>query len=221
MTQQQTKPGFWAHATALVDPPASIGDGTKVWHFAHVMAGARIGAGCSLGQNVFVGARGVIGDRCKIQNNVSVYDDVVLGDDVFVGPSAVFTNVVNPRAFVVRKDEYRRTEVEDGVSIGANATIVCGYRLGAYCFVAAGAVVARDVAPYALVAGVPARRIGWICKCGVSLGKPKKARPLGCAACGAAYDVFGKGADQRIAPAAVAAPQDEPGEKKRKKKKRK
>jgi UDP-2-acetamido-3-amino-2,3-dideoxy-glucuronate N-acetyltransferase len=204
MTQAQTKTGFWAHATALVDPPATIGDGTKVWHFAHVMSGAKVGAGCSLGQNVFVGARGVIGDRCKIQNNVSVYDDVVLGNDVFVGPSAVFTNVVNPRAFVVRKDEYRRTDVEDGASIGANATIVCGYRLGAYCFVAAGAVVARDVLPYALVAGVPAKRIGWICKCGVTLPKPskgKKKKTLTCEACGERYAVSGKGDKQRLDPA--------------------
>jgi UDP-2-acetamido-3-amino-2,3-dideoxy-glucuronate N-acetyltransferase len=200
MTQEPSKPGYWAHATALVDPPATIGDGTKVWHFSHVMSGARIGAGCSLGQNTFVGSRGVIGDRCKIQNNVSVYDDVVLGNDVFVGPSAVFTNVINPRAFVARKDEYKRTEVEDGASIGANATIVCGYRLGAYCFVAAGAVVASDVAPYALVVGVPARRIGWICKCGVTLGKPKKASTLTCKACGARYAISGKGNKRRIAP---------------------
>jgi UDP-2-acetamido-3-amino-2,3-dideoxy-glucuronate N-acetyltransferase len=206
MTQDPPRPGFWAHATALIDPPATIGDGTKVWHFAHVMSGAKIGAGCSLGQNAFVGARGVIGDRCKIQNNVSVYDDVVLGNDVFVGPSAVFTNVVNPRAFVVRKDEYRRTEVEDGASIGANATIVCGHRLGAYCFVAAGAVVAADVAPYALVAGVPARRIGWICRCGVTLTKAKKKAALTCAACGSRYKVSGKGKQRRLDPAPDKAP---------------
>jgi UDP-2-acetamido-3-amino-2,3-dideoxy-glucuronate N-acetyltransferase len=213
MTQDTAKP-FWAHATALVDPPATIGDGTKIWHFAHVMSGARIGEHCSLGQNAFVGARGVVGDRCKIQNNVSIYDEVVLGNDVFVGPSAVFTNVANPRAFVVRKDEYRRTEVEDGASIGANATIVCGYRLGAYCLVAAGAVVAADVAPYALVAGVPARRIGWICKCGVTLprpkakakGKGKKAKKLACEACGSRYALAGKGKDRRLSPIA------EPGE---------
>jgi UDP-2-acetamido-3-amino-2,3-dideoxy-glucuronate N-acetyltransferase len=201
MTQDPGKPGYWAHATALVDLPATIGDGTKVWHFSHVMSGARIGAGCSLGQNTFVGSRGVIGDRCRIQNNVSVYDDVVLGNDVFVGPSAVFTNVINPRAFVARKDEYLRTEVEDGASIGANATIVCGYRLGAYCFVAAGAVIARDVAPYALVAGVPAKRIGWICKCGVTLGKPNKKQTLTCEACRARYALSGKGDRRRIAPA--------------------
>src|SRR5262249_51886784 len=143
---------------------------------------------------------GVIGDRCRIQNNVSVYDDVVLGNDVFVGPSAVFTNVINPRAFVARKDEYLRTEVEDGASIGANATIVCGNRLGAYCFVAAGAVVTRDVAPYALVAGVPAKRIGWMCKCGVTLAKATKKKKLTCKACGERYALAGKGDKQRLTP---------------------
>lgn len=176
---------FWAHATALVDPPATIGDGTKVWHFAHVMSGAVIGKGCSLGQNVFAGSKAVVGDRCKIQNNVSLYDEVILGDDVFVGPSAVFTNVVNPRAFVVRKDEYLRTEVASGASIGANATIVCGNKIGAYAFIAAGAVVTKDVPAYGLMAGVPARRIGWICKCGVSL--KGKGKQLTCKSCGATY----------------------------------
>jgi UDP-2-acetamido-3-amino-2,3-dideoxy-glucuronate N-acetyltransferase len=184
-----------------VDQPARIGEGTKVWHFCHVMSGSKIGAKCSLGQNVFVGARAEIGNGCKIQNNVSVYDDVTLGNDAFVGPSAVFTNVINPRAFIVRKDEYLRTEVEQGASIGANATIVCGYKVGAYSFVAAGAVVARDVAAYALVAGVPARRIGWMCKCGVTLPKAAAtAKALGCKACGAKYQVRGKGTAQTIAP---------------------
>ena len=190
--------GFWAHATALVDAPATVGDGTKVWHFSHVMSGAKIGATCSLGQNVFVGSKAVIGDNCKIQNNVSVYDDVIIGNDVFVGPSAVFTNVINPRAFVVRKDEYKRTEIEDGASIGANATIVCGYRVGAYSFIAAGAVVAKDVPSYALMAGVPAKRIGWICKCGVTL--PKDTKKLACSACGTKYKVTGNGKKQRIEP---------------------
>ncbi|HEY5952589.1 MAG TPA: acyltransferase [Kofleriaceae bacterium] len=192
---------YWAHATALVDPPATVGDDTKVWHFSHVMSGAKVGARCSLGQNVFVGAKAVIGDGCKIQNNVSIYDEVIIGSDVFVGPSAVFTNVVNPRAFVVRKDEYKRTEVEDGASIGANATIVCGYRVGAFAFVAAGAVVARDVPRYALVAGVPAKRIGWMCKCGVTLPKSQTAKTLTCKACGERYRVSGRGDKQTIAPA--------------------
>jgi UDP-2-acetamido-3-amino-2,3-dideoxy-glucuronate N-acetyltransferase len=191
---------FWAHPTAVIDPPASIGAGTRIWHFAHVMAGATIGADCVLGQNAFVGARAVIGDRCRIQNNVSIYDGVVLGDDVFVGPSAVFTNVINPRAFVVRKDEYRATSVEAGASIGANATIVCGHRLGALCLVAAGAVVTSDVAPYALVAGVPARRIGWICRCGVTLPRTR-GQQLTCPACRSRYTASGRGAQQRITPA--------------------
>lgn len=193
-----TKP-FWAHETAIVDQPATIGDNTKIWHFAHVMSGAKIGAGCSLGQNVYVGAKAVVGSGCKIQNNVSLYDEVYLADDVFVGPSAVFTNVVNPRAFVVRKNEYRRTDVERGASIGANATIVCGHRVGAYAFVAAGAVVTKDVLPYALVAGVPAKRIGWICKCGERL--PTAAgNSVSCGSCGAGYRVEGAGDAERIAP---------------------
>ena len=178
---------FWAHDTAIVDAPTDIGDGTKIWHFCHVMANAKIGARCSLGQNVFVAGTAEIGHGCKIQNNVSLYDGVVLGDDVFVGPSAVFTNVMNPRAAVVRKDEYQPTIVERGASIGANATIVCGYRIGTYAFVAAGAVVARDVPAHAIVAGVPAKRIGWMCKCGVTLSKK-----LRCKACGTRYRLRGK-----------------------------
>src|SRR3954470_8168185 len=166
---------FWAHPTAVVDEPVEIGPGTKIWHFSHVMAGARIGASCSLGQNVYVGARAVIGTGCKIQNNVSLYDAVLLEDEVFIGPSAVFTNVVNPRAFVQRKQEYQPTHVRRGASIGANATIVCGCEIGAYAFVAAGAVVTQDVRPYSLVKGVPAKHTGWICRCGVTLGKQAHA----------------------------------------------
>lgn len=199
MPRPARPPAFWAHPTAVIDPPAAIGAGTKIWHFVHVMAGATIGADCSLGQNAFVAARAVIGDRCRIQNNVSLYDGVVLGDDVFVGPSAVFTNVVNPRAFIARKAEYRRTEVEAGASIGANATIVCGHRLGAFCLIAAGAVVTANVAPYALVAGVPARRIGWICRCGVTLPRPR-SQQLTCPACHSRYALRGRGAQQRLAP---------------------
>lgn len=176
--------GYWAHPTAVVDQPAQIGDGTKIWHFCHVMAGARVGARCVLGQNVFVAARAVIGDGCKIQNNVSLYDDVVLEDDVFVAPSAVFTNVVNPRAFVERKHEYRPTIVARGASVGANATVVCGHRIGEYAFVGAGAVVTKDVPAYALIAGVPGRRLGWMCRCGVRL--PSGPRPV-CPACGRGY----------------------------------
>jgi UDP-2-acetamido-3-amino-2,3-dideoxy-glucuronate N-acetyltransferase len=177
-------PGYWAHPTAIVDQPASIGDGTKIWHFCHVMSGARIGARCVLGQNVFVASRAVIGDGCKIQNNVSLYDDVILEDQVFVAPSAVFTNVTNPRAFIERKHEYRETVVGRGASVGANATVVCGHRIGEYAFVGAGAVVTRDVPAYALVTGVPARQVGWMCRCGIRL--PDGPRPT-CPACGQRY----------------------------------
>lgn len=160
------------HSSAIVDPGAELGAGTRVWHFAHVCAGARIGAGCSLGQNVFVGNDVRIGDRVRVQNNVSIYDAVTLEDEVFCGPSMVFTNVYNPRAAVPRKDAYRRTLVRRGASIGANATIVCGVTVGEYAFVAAGAVVNRDVPAYALVAGVPARQIGWISAHGERLALP-------------------------------------------------
>ncbi len=160
------------HSTAIVDAGAQIGDGSRVWHWVHVCGGARIGRGCSLGQNVFVGNDVVIGDNVKIQNNVSVYDAVTLEDDVFCGPSMVFTNVYNPRAAVVRKNEYRRTLVQRGATLGANSTIVCGATVGAYAFVAAGAVINRDVKPYALMAGVPARQIGWISEHGERLELP-------------------------------------------------
>jgi UDP-2-acetamido-3-amino-2,3-dideoxy-glucuronate N-acetyltransferase len=176
--------GFWAHATAIVDQPAQIGDGTRIWHFCHVMAGARIGARCVLGQNVFVSSRAVLGDGCRIQNNVSLYDDVELADDVFVAPSAVFTNVINPRAFIERKHEYLKTRVGRGASIGANATVVCGHDIGAFAFVGAGAVVTKPVPAYGLVTGVPARLVGWMCRCGVRL--PTGARPT-CGSCGQGY----------------------------------
>jgi UDP-2-acetamido-3-amino-2,3-dideoxy-glucuronate N-acetyltransferase len=180
---------FWAHPTALVDEPASIGSGTKIWPFCHVMSGARIGPHCSLGQNVFVGARAVVGANCKIQNNVSLYDAVVLEDDVFVGPSAVFTNVINPRAFIERKREYRETVIRRGATIGANATVVCGHEVGAYAFVAAGAVVTRDVAPHALVKGVPARPAGWVCRCGNDLAEHEGG--LRCPECQTRYRLSG------------------------------
>ena len=176
--------GYWAHESAIVDAPAQIGDGTRIWHFCHVMAGARIGARCVLGQNVFVASRAVLGDGCKIQNNVSLYDEVVLADEVFVAPSAVFTNVVNPRAFIERKHEYVTTRVGRGASIGANATVVCGHDIGEYAFVGAGAVVTRNVPAYGLVTGVPARLVGWMCRCGVRL--PDGQAPV-CGACGRKY----------------------------------
>lgn len=160
---------FTAHSSAIVDDGARIGAGTRVWHFVHISGGAQIGAGCSLGQNVYVGNDVVIGDNVKIQNNVSVYDAVTLEDDVFCGPSMVFTNVYNPRAAVIRKDEYRPTLVKQGATLGANCTIVCGITIGEFAFVGAGAVVNKDVPAYALMVGVPARQIGWMSEFGEQL----------------------------------------------------
>ena len=160
---------YWKHESAIVDAGAELGDGTKVWHFAHVSPGARIGRDCSLGQGVYVGNDVLIGDGCKVQNNVSVYDAVTLEDEVFCGPSMVFTNVYNPRAAVVRKNEYRRTVVRQGATLGANCTIVCGVEIGRYAFVGAGAVVQKNVPAFALMVGVPARRIGWMSRHGEKL----------------------------------------------------
>lgn len=160
------------HPTAIVDDGAQLGDGCRVWHWVHISGGARIGRGCSFGQGVYVGNDVVIGDNVKIQNNVSVYDAVTLEDDVFCGPSMVFTNVINPRAAVVKKDEYRRTLVRRGASIGANATIVCGATVGEYAFIAAGAVVTHDVPAHALMMGVPARQVGWVSRHGERLALP-------------------------------------------------
>jgi len=157
------------HSSAIVDPGASIGDGTRVWHFVHVCGGAVIGRNCSLGQNVFIGNRVRIGDNVKIQNNVSVYDNVTLEDDVFCGPSMVFTNVYNPRSAVSRKDEYRDTVVRRGATLGANCTIVCGVEVGEHAFVGAGSVVNRDVPAFALMLGVPARHAGWMSRFGARL----------------------------------------------------
>jgi len=150
------------HPTAIVDEGAQLGDGTHVWHWVHISSGAKIGERCSFGQNVYVGNDVLIGNNVKVQNNVSIYDAVTLQDDVFCGPSMVFTNVYNPRSAIIRKNEYRRTLVKKGATIGANATIVCGVTLGEYSFIAAGAVVNKDVNPFALMAGVPARQIGWM-----------------------------------------------------------
>ncbi|MGK5057247.1 acyltransferase [Janthinobacterium sp. LB2P49] len=160
------------HSSAIVDAGATLGDATRVWHFVHVCGGARIGAGCSLGQNVFVGNDVVIGNNVKIQNNVSVYDAVTIEDDVFCGPSMVFTNVYNPRSAVTRKDEYRKTLVKRGATLGANCTIVCGSTVGAYAFVGAGAVINRDVPDFALMVGVPARQVGWMSRFGERLALP-------------------------------------------------
>ena len=177
----------WAHESAIVDPGAEIGDGTRIWHWVHVCAGARIGAKCSLGQNVFVASRVVIGNNVRIQNNVSVYDDVTLEDDVFCGPSMVFTNVINPRAHVPRKDEYLQTLVKRGATLGANSTIVCGHTVGEFAFVGAGAVVTRDVPAFALVLGTPARQVGWMCQCGARL--PQRLGDVHCSACGDRYSI--------------------------------
>lgn len=160
------------HPTAIVDEGATIGSGTRVWHWSHICAGAVIGAGCSLGQNVFVGNKVAIGNNVKIQNNVSVYDNVTLEDDVFCGPSAVFTNVINPRSHIARKSEYRDTIVEKGATLGANCTVVCGVRIGRYAFIGAGAVVTEDVPPFALVVGVPARQVGWMSSYGERIPLP-------------------------------------------------
>lgn len=176
--------GYFVHSSAFVDEPCEIGAGTKIWHFCHVMKDSVVGRDCVLGQNVLVASGVRLGDGCKIQNNVSLYTGVVLEDFVFCGPSMVFTNVINPRSEIVRKDEYKPTLVKRGATIGANATIVCGVTLGEYCFIGAGAVVTRDVPAYALVTGNPARRQGWMCRCGIKLG-PERT----CTACGARYEV--------------------------------
>ena len=160
------------HPTAIVDPGAEIGEGTRIWHWVHVSAGAKIGRNCSLGQNVFVGNKVVIGDNVKIQNNVSVYDSVTLEDDVFCGPSMVFTNVYNPRSAVSRKSEYRDTVVRRGATLGANCTIVCGVTIGQYAFIGAGAMVNRDVPDFALMLGVPAKHAGWMSRHGERLDLP-------------------------------------------------
>jgi len=182
--------GYTAHESSYVDDGAEIGPGTRIWHFCHIMKGAVIGPRCSVGQNVVMMSGSSLGANVKVQNNVSIYEGVHCEDDVFLGPSMVFTNVVNPRSHVSRKSEYKRTDVRRGATIGANATIVCGHELGEYCFVAAGAVVTHDVQPFALVAGVPGRVIGWMCRCGLRL--PVVAAPrdgtLGvCTGCGTGY----------------------------------
>ncbi|HUQ99011.1 MAG TPA: acyltransferase [Gemmatimonadaceae bacterium] len=178
------------HESAYVDEGARIGTDTKIWHFCHVMSGAVIGERCSLGQNVVVMKGVKIGNNVKIQNNVSVYEGVEIEDDVFCGPSMVFTNVNNPRSAVSRKNEYEPTRVKRGVTIGANATVVCGVTLGEYAFIGAGSVVTHDVRPYALVAGVPAKRIGWSCECGERLADSGNGK---CGRCGKNYAAKGDG----------------------------
>ncbi len=182
--------GYFAHESAVIDRGATIGDETKIWHFSHVMPGAHIGSKCVIGQGCYIGAV-KIGDGVKIQNNVSIYDGVTLEADVFCGPSCVFTNVINPRSALDRKQEFKPTLVRRGATIGANATIMCGVTIGAYAFIAAGAVVTKDVKSHALVMGVPARRVGWCCLCGERLRQPEDQRAVGlrtaCAACKRMY----------------------------------
>jgi UDP-2-acetamido-3-amino-2,3-dideoxy-glucuronate N-acetyltransferase len=179
---------YFVHESSYVDAGCEIGDGTKVWHFTHVMAGARVGRGCNIGQNVVISPGVVIGDNVKVQNNVSIYTGVILEDDVFCGPSMVFTNVVNPRSQVSRKNEFRKTLVQRGASIGANSTIVCGHTIGSYAFIGAGTVVTKDVPAYALVVGNPGRVAGWVCRCGVKLaGGRDLPAEIVCSACGTKY----------------------------------
>src|SRR5688572_9478556 len=187
--------GYATHESSYVDDGAEIGPGTRIWHFCHIMKGAVIGPRCSVGQNVVMMSGSSLGANVKVQNNVSIYEGVHCEDDVFLGPSMVFTNVVNPRSHVPRKSEYKRTDVRRGATIGANATVVCGHELGEYCFVAAGAVVTHDVEPFALVAGVPGRPVGWVCRCGVKLPLEPDLRDgmrAACNSCGTEYKVEGK-----------------------------
>jgi UDP-2-acetamido-3-amino-2,3-dideoxy-glucuronate N-acetyltransferase len=184
-------PGHFVHESSYADEGCEIGEGTRLWHFCHVMSGARIGRRCNVGQNVVVMADVRIGDNCKIQNNVSLYTGVVLEDDVFCGPSMVFTNVSNPRSEVVRRGEYQTTLVRRGATIGANATVVCGVTLGRWAFVGAGAVVTRDVPDFALVLGNPARRHGWMCRCGIRLPEPE-AGETRCESCASSYRLEGE-----------------------------
>lgn len=181
---------FFVHESSYVDEPCEIGEGTKIWHFSHIMSRSRIGRRCNIGQNVVISPDVSIGDNVKIQNNVSVYTGVELEDDVFCGPSMVFTNVTNPRSHVSRKDEYRKTLVKRGASIGANATVVCGHTIGRYAFIGAGTVVTRDVPDYAMMVGNPARLLGWMCQCGVKLDLSRDAQKdeqATCSACDKSY----------------------------------
>jgi UDP-2-acetamido-3-amino-2,3-dideoxy-glucuronate N-acetyltransferase len=178
--------GYFAHETAVVDDGATIGPGTRIWHWTHICATAVIGHNCSLGQNVYVG-NAKIGNNVKIQNNVSVYDAVVLEDDVFCGPSMVFTNVINPRSHIVRKHEYRQTRVKRGATIGANAVVLCGHVIGEFAMIGAGAVVTKDVPAYGLAVGNPARRVGWVCQCGVRLQDARGE--VSCVECDARYEI--------------------------------
>lgn len=184
------------HPTAIVDPGAVLGAGCRIWHWTHVCSGARIGVGCSLGQNVYVGGKACIGNGVRVQNNVSIYDSVTLEDDVFCGPSVVFTNVYNPRATISRKHEYRDTRVQRGATLGANCTIICGCEIGRYAFIGAGAVVTRDVKPFALMMGVPARQVGWMSAHGERIPLPLEGE--GEWSCPHTHDRYGLQGDRLI-----------------------
>ncbi len=176
---------YFVHPTAVIDESTEIGEGTRIWHFSHVMAGAKIGRNCLLGQNVFIASGAILGDNIKVQNNVSIFKGVILEDDVFCGPSAVFTNVFNPRSFISRKAEFRQTLVKRGATIGANATVICGNTIGEYAFIGAGSVVTKDVPDYALVYGNPGRIKGWVCQCAVEI--VFRSGKATCKACGRRY----------------------------------
>lgn len=181
------KRDYFLHESSYVDEPCEIGAGTKIWHFSHIMSGSVIGANCNLGQNVVISPDARLGNNVKVQNNVSVYTGVVCEDNVFLGPSCVFTNVINPRSHISRRDEYKRTLVKEGASIGANATVVCGHTIGRYALIGAGAVVTADVPDYGLIMGVPGRLAGWVCACGERLRFVSQAAT--CAACGLSYQL--------------------------------
>lgn len=197
------KKDYFVHESAYVDEGVTIGPGTKIWHFSHIMKHAKIGRQCNIGQNVFIASDVVVGNNVKIQNNVSLYTGVILEDDVFCGPSVVFTNVINPRSHIVRKHEYQQTLVKKGASLGANCTIVCGYTIGRYAFIGAGAVVTKDVPDYALIVGTPGRIVGWMCQCGIRLAfAPSYAsgeERAQCQSCGMCYVKRGEAVAEEMA----------------------
>ena len=187
---------YFVHESSYVDEPCEIGKGTKIWHFSHIMQKSKIGKKCNIGQNVVVSPDVILGNNVKIQNNVSVYTGVICEDDVFLGPSMVFTNVVNPRSHVIRKDEYQQTLMKQGSSVGANAVIICGNSIGRFSFIGAGAVVTKNVPDYALVIGNPAKLVGWMCECGTRLDFGEKSE-CNCKACGKAYEKSGESINEK------------------------